>query len=103
MAQTKVFRGVARSIVTTADATQYIYHRTAVVTCRADGAIILDSGGWRTATTKLAMNQASAQGRLGFTVYAKRGEWFVSVDTRAESIPFFDGMAVNRQAQSEAA
>ncbi len=97
MPQTQVFRGVARAIVNDPNGDRrYVYHRTAVVTCRADGVIILDSGGWKTATTKLAMNQASQQDRLGFQVYAKRGEWFVSRDLHASSLPFVDGMALNR-------
>ncbi len=78
MAQTKEFRGVARSILRGSDATRYIYHTTAVVTVHRDGSIMLDTGGWRTATTKTAMNQASNEAGLGFRVFAREGDWFVS-------------------------
>lgn len=93
MAQTHTFRGVARAILTTPDkGTQYVYHRTAVVTHRPDGCIVLDSGGWHTATTKTAMNQASSQDRLGFRVYAKNGDWFVS--GHGPDVAFYDGMVI---------
>jgi hypothetical protein len=49
-----------------------IYHSTAVVEKTPEG-VRLDSGGWRTATTKTRMNQASNQFGLGFQVYAKAG------------------------------
>lgn len=68
------------------------YHQTVVVSRDAEGTITLDSGGWRTATTKTRMNQAANQFGLGFQVYAKRGEWFVSY--RGEDIPFRDGMTL---------
>lgn len=55
-----------------------IYHSTAVVTVEPDGTIILDTGGWRTNTTKLRMNQASQQFNLGYSVYQKDHRWFVS-------------------------
>lgn len=39
--------------------------------------IILNAGGWRTYTTKMRMNQASNQFKLGYRVYQKEGDWFV--------------------------
>ncbi len=93
MAQTQIFRGTARAIIDNASVgRQYVYHRTAVVTKRPNGEIVLDSGGWRTNTTKTAMNQASNQDRLGFTVYAKNHEWRVRVGD--QDFLFNDGLTI---------
>jgi len=54
-------------------------------------AVVLNSGGWRTATTKSRMNQTSNQYDLGYQVYQQDFEWFVK--TRHDGIlPFVDGM-----------
>lgn len=65
------------------------YHSTPVVTIYP-GSVVLNSGGWRTATTKTRMNQAANQFALGFTVTQVKGDWFV--DTLDGRIPFTDGM-----------
>jgi hypothetical protein len=59
--------------------------------------IVLDSGGWRTVTTKLRMNQASYQFGLGFYVneHQRRFEWFVTNGNR--TYDFNDGMILERQ------
>lgn len=58
--------------------------------------IVLNSGGWRTATTKARMNQASQEFGLGFYVYQKDYRWYVKQgnDTAVE---FSDGMALQRR------
>lgn len=56
--------------------TEVIYHQTAVVTITANK-IILNTGGWKTNTTKVRMNQASRVFNLGYTVYQKDFEWYV--------------------------
>lgn len=66
--------------------TRVVYHHTAVVTVEPSGRVILDHGGWMTATTKVRMNQASNQLGLGFTVWQKKGKWFVAID--GQEIPF---------------
>lgn len=97
MAQTQQFRGTARNILTKDGVTEYVYHRTAVVIRNADGTIRLDSGGWRTATTLRAMNQASNQDGLGFRVFQRKGEWYVNWPPYgAEPMEFSDGMTLNR-------
>ena len=93
MAQTQEFRGTARSIITRDGVREYVYHSTAVVVVNADKSIRLDSGGWLTATTKRAMNQASVQDALGFRVFQKRGDWFV--DWRGETFDFKDQMVLD--------
>jgi hypothetical protein len=62
------------------------YHSTVVVEAHPSGKIILSHGGWMTATTKTRMNQASNQYSLGFYVWQKNREWFVSFDGR--DLPF---------------
>ena len=69
------------------------YHSTAVVTFTPK-AIKLDSGGWRTATTRTRMNQAANQFQLGYCVFQKAFEWFVRVGEK--TLPFTDGMVIYR-------
>lgn len=82
---TKVFRDNGYTVVR--------YHQTDVVRFN-DSEIILDSGGWQTATTKVRMNQASAQFGLGFIVFQKDYAWFVQY--RGMTVPFQDGMVLRR-------
>lgn len=93
MAQTQVFRGTARTIVQTELGRMYIYYRTAVVIVLPDNRIRLDSGGYKTVTTRTAMNQASNQDRLGFKVVQRKGEWFVT--WKGRELPFVDGMTLD--------
>ena len=73
--------------------TSVVYHSTAVVQFNNEK-IILNSGGWETATTKTRMNQASSQYNLGFEVYQVNYTWYVEYE--GETIPFADGMILNR-------
>tara|TARA_A100001201_G_scaffold128868_1_gene114058 strand:+ start:877 stop:1224 length:348 start_codon:yes stop_codon:yes gene_type:complete len=52
------------------------YWFTDIVTITNDS-IILNNGGYYTATTKKRMNQVSLQFGLGFNVFQKDYEWFV--------------------------
>lgn len=70
-----------------------IYHDTTVVKFN-DAQIVLESGGWRTATTKRRMNQASNVYGLGYQVYQKDKTWYV--DYQGETLEFYDGMALIR-------
>lgn len=49
-------------------------HKTDVVTRMADGSTILDSGGWRTPTTKGRINDAIPR---GWHVWAEKGTWYL--------------------------
>ena len=69
------------------------YPNTQVVRFNADE-IVLDSGGWQTVTTKLRMNQASNQFRLGFYVHQRQHDWFVTNSNR--TYDFNDGMILER-------
>ena len=60
--------------------TRVVYHVTPVVKIDWEKRIVtLNTGGWSTVTTKLRMNQASNQFDLGFHVYQKDWNWFVTV------------------------
>ena len=54
--------------------------------------IILNAGGWRTYTTKMRMNQASNQFKLGYRVYQKEIQWYV--EYKGKIIRFDDDVAV---------
>lgn len=64
-----------------------IYHNTEVVLVERDKNLItLNTGGWKSNTTKLRMNQASQQFNLGYSVYQKDYSWYV--DYKGKTIPF---------------
>ena len=72
-----------------------VYHRTTVVTLHADGSIQLNSGGWRTYTTKVRMNYVCC-------VWQENHEWFAS--TRGADSPkhdFEDGMILRPDGTAE--
>lgn len=62
-------------------------HRTHVVTIHADGSYRLNSGGWRTVTTKSRINDF-APVRLS----QRRGEWYV--EHGGGEVLFRDGMEI---------
>jgi len=68
--------------------TRVTYHNTDVVVF-TDDEIILNTGGWFTATTKVRMNQASSQFNLGFYVFQKDNRWFVTF--KGQTFPFIRG------------
>jgi hypothetical protein len=59
------------------------------------GVITLNSGGYRTVTTKTAINRAFSQLNLAYGVLQKKGQWFVSKRGQTELIEFNDGMKLN--------
>jgi hypothetical protein len=65
------------------------YHSTEVVKVEG-GVITLNSGGWRTNTTKNRMNQASNQFDLGFTVSQESFNWYIT--HKGQSFNFLDGI-----------
>lgn len=62
-------------------------HNTVIVTYRADGAVTLDSGGWRTVTTAARMSQFT---RVGVS-FRKSGD---TVRVNGATVDYFDGMTV---------
>jgi len=69
------------------------YHNTEVVKWD-DSKIILNSGGWKTVTTKARINQASFENNLGISVSQVDSNWYVFKGS--EVIPFTDGMTIPR-------
>ena len=77
------------------------YHATAVVTLDPYGTITLDSGGWRTATTKTRMNQTARAFNLPFSVSQRAGEWYVHLIECGEELNFTDGMTISAAIYSD--
>lgn len=63
-------------------------HNTVVVRIHSDGTYTLDSGGWRTVTTKARINKYSP-----VRISQRKHEWYVG----DEEIPFHDGIRVTVQ------
>ena len=73
------------------------YHSTDVAKRDKHGKITLNSGGWRTATTKARMNQALRQWGTPFYVYQVKGEWLVGCDdghTSQRICEYYDGVTL---------
>lgn len=72
------------------------YHATDVVVVSGSDLtgydVILNTGGWRTATTKTRMNQTANEYGLPFTVYQHDFDWYITVPGKAEPIPFDDAV-----------
>src|SRR5579863_7327827 len=72
-------------------------HATDIVR-KENGKIILNSGGWKTVTTKARMNDAIS--KLGCTLYSDKGQWYVTKWTEEDGIkarwavPYFDGITI---------
>ena len=77
MGQTHTVGKRATTVATSEGWTRVTYHSKCVVRFNAQF-VFLNTGGWETVTTKARMNQASNQYGLGFQVYQKDYEWFVS-------------------------
>jgi hypothetical protein len=68
----------------------YIHMKTEVVHIYHDGSVSLDSGTWRTVTTKDRINRF--QGVC--SVYSERGRWIVCVLETGKRFRFDDGMLI---------
>ena len=64
--------------------TKVVYYDTAIVTFDKD-AIILDTGGWWTRSTKARMNQASRQFDLGYQVHQVLNSWVITFRRESHS------------------
>ena len=96
--QTKIFRGVETTTATDEnDTLSGIYRGTTVCKkLQPSGKVILNSGGWRTSTTKNRMNQFSQNFCSGrFAVVQRDHEWYVVYHhDQSNLIPFVDNMEV---------
>lgn len=68
------------------DGQRYVRYRKTHIVRFDNQEIVLNTGGWKTVTTKRRMNQTSNQFNLGYQVYQKRFNWFV--DFKGETFPF---------------
>jgi len=83
----------ATSIKTEQELTKIIYHDTCIVKFNHEK-IILNSGGWRTATTKRRMNQISNVYKLGYRVYQHDFTWYIKFHDSI--LKFYDNMELVR-------
>jgi hypothetical protein len=72
------------------DNTTYIRYWNTDVVAINNHFVTLDHGNWMSATTKLRMNQAASEFRLGFKVFQKNFEWFVVVP-EGKVVPYGTG------------
>ena len=78
-----------------------VYVVTLIVQVDPECNVTLDSGGWRTVTTKRKMNQAARQFGLSYGVHQKDFTWYVDIWSAplnrwlGLNIPFEDGMTFN--------
>jgi len=80
------------------DSGTVVYIHTDIVSWK-DGQITLNSDGWQTVTTKRKMNQAAHQFALGFGVFQKDYDWFVTLPS-GETVDYFDGITFPRYAEA---
>jgi len=81
MAQQRKLGSHKTTVINEGGMTKVIYHATPVVSFDKYK-IILDTGGWWTATTKTRINQASNQFGLGYHLYQKDYSWYVDYNGR---------------------
>ena len=86
MGQTQTIGRTATKVEHHGENTYVRYHATDVVKFDSQ-CVMLDTGNWFTATTKLRMNQTSNQFGLGFSVYQKDYRWFVVIP-QGETLEF---------------
>ena len=72
------------------------FHSTDVVVFDAN-TITLNSGGWKTVTTKRRMNQTADHFGLGFRVWQKNFIWYVDWQgANGKTLEYRDGMKLER-------
>ena len=76
MVQTRKVSGVATRVTHTATGLIVRHHSTDVVVVK-NGEVSLNTGGWKTETTKRRMNQAANQFGLPYHVFRKDSAWYV--------------------------
>ena len=80
MSQLQTIGKHATTVVRSEQETHVTYHNTKVVSFDHEN-IILNTGGWKTPTTKIRMNQTSNEYDLGYRVFQHEYEWFVDYKT----------------------
>jgi hypothetical protein len=85
MAQTCRIGKKATTVTKSSAGVEVVLYSTKIVE-QHGGQITLRTGGWKTATTRGRMVQASNQFSLGYNVFQKAGEWFVT--WKGKTLPF---------------
>lgn len=80
------YRNHTRLVRVSDDAIAIRQHETEIVTLHRDNTYELNSGGWRTVTTKARMNEFTP-----FRIFSKRGVWYVG-PSWYDTTEFFDGI-----------
>ena len=89
MSQLSKCRGVATNVKHAPGKIQVRYHNTTVVDYDVvRGSVILNTGGWKTNTTKTRMNQAANEFGLHYRVFQEDFAWFVQ--WQGKVLPFDD-------------
>ena len=71
------------------------YHKTTVFTWNRERNLVrLNSGDWKTMSTKTRINQSFNQFGLPLQVYQEKGEWYVRYTSDDATMPFVDGMTI---------
>ena len=73
-------------------------HTTDVVTFRPTGMFFINTGGWKTRTTKDRINLYLAYRKQRVRVFQKSGEWYVK-DSLERVIPYYDYMSFNSKGE----
>lgn len=81
---------LVRNSGVTGDKIHLKLHNTYIMTFYADGKTELNSGGWRTVTTKDRLNKHLEN---GYRIVQRNGQWYVS-DHREDVALFDDGMTI---------
>ncbi len=91
--------GVHKTVIFVDDIgfTNVIYHQTKIVDFDCNS-IRLNSGGYRTTTTKLRMNQTSNQFKLEFKIFQKKFTWLITFEGITSL--FYDHMLLIRKETS---
>ena len=87
MAQTKRISGVATDVFNDGSDTVVKLYQTEVVRWNSKR-IVLNNGGYVTATTKRRMNQTSNEFNLEYSVYSKSGEMLVDYNGKTVAFEF---------------
>lgn len=72
-------------VLTMPDSVLVKYHDTTIVAFNEEK-IILDTGGYDTATTRRRMNQVSQEFGLGFKIYQRNFRWYVGIN--GQELPY---------------
>ena len=84
------------SVINDNQVTMVCYHNTPVVKIKETSSgkcVILNNGGWYTATTKRRMNQASNQYGLKFNVFQSDFCWYVGIGN--EVVEYHNGIVID--------